>query len=91
MIPINMTDLRHSHFANTLNCQKGSFPFTYLGLPLGITKPSIEHFLPMVRTVERRLYGVANFLDYGGKLLMVKSILASLPIFLCVAWRFLFL
>jgi hypothetical protein len=52
-----------------------------LGLPLGITKPTLEHFLPMVSRVEKRLCGIADFLDYGGKLLMVKSVLSSLPIF----------
>jgi hypothetical protein len=35
----------------------------------------------MVSRVERRLGGIADFLDYGGKLLMVKSVLSSLPIF----------
>jgi hypothetical protein len=30
--------------------------------------------------VEKRLCGIVDFLDYGGKLLMVKSVLASLPI-----------
>ena len=81
MIPINVDDERLQHFANTLNCKKGSFPFTYLGLPLGLTKPSLEHFLPMVMRVQKRLCGIADFLNYGGKLLMVKSVLASLPIF----------
>jgi hypothetical protein len=52
-----------------------------LGLPLGITKPTLEHFMPMVSRVERRLGGIADFLDYGGKLLIVKSVLSSLPIF----------
>jgi hypothetical protein len=81
MFPINLDYARISHFANTLNCQRGNFPFTYLGLPLGITKPNIEYFLPMVVRVEKRLCGIADFLDYGGKLLMVKSVLASLPIY----------
>jgi hypothetical protein len=80
MFPINLDDERLSHFASTLNCQKGSFPFTYLGLPLGITKPNLEYFLPMVVRVEKRLCGIADFLDYGGKLLMVKLVLSSLPI-----------
>jgi hypothetical protein len=75
-----MDDERLSHFTNTLNCQRGSFPFTYLGLPQGITKPNIEFFLLMVVRVEIRLCGIADFLDYGGKLIMVKSILASMPI-----------
>jgi hypothetical protein len=57
---------------------------TYLGIPLGLTKPTLEHFLPMLRTVERRLCGIAHFLDYGGRLLMIKSVFASLPIlFMC--------
>jgi hypothetical protein len=81
MFPINLDDARLSHFASTINCQKGNFPFTYLGLPLGITKPNLEYFLPMVVRVEKRLCGIADFLDYGGKLLMVKSVLSSLPIY----------
>jgi hypothetical protein len=81
MIPININEQRLHHFALTLNCQTGSLPFTYLGLPLGLTKPSIKHFLPMVQRVQRILCGIADFMNYGGKLLMVKSVLASLPIF----------
>jgi hypothetical protein len=81
MYPINMSSERLAHFASTLNCKAGSFPFTYLGLPLGITKPTLEYFLPMVSRVERRLCGIADFLNYGGKLELVKSVLSSLPIF----------
>jgi hypothetical protein len=81
IMPINLEESRLLHFANTFSCKTGSLPFTYLGLPLGITKPTLEYFLPMVNRVERRLCGIADFLDYGGKLLMVKSMLASLPIF----------
>jgi hypothetical protein len=36
--------------------------------------------MPIVQRVEKRLCGIVDFLDYGGKLLMVKFILASLPI-----------
>jgi hypothetical protein len=81
MYPINLSLERLVHFANTLNCKTGCFPFTYLGLPLGITKPTLEYFLPMVSRVERRLCGIADFLNYGGKLELVKSVLSSLPIF----------
>jgi hypothetical protein len=81
MIPINMDNTRLDHLAATLNCKKGSLPFTYLGLPLGITKPSPEHFLPMVQRVQHKLCGIADFLNYGGKIEMVKSVLSSLPMF----------
>jgi hypothetical protein len=81
MIPINMDNTRLDHLAATLNCKKGSLPFTYLGLPLGITKLSPEHFLPMVQRVQHKLCGIADFLNYGGKIEMVKSVLSSLPMF----------
>jgi mannosylglycoprotein endo-beta-mannosidase len=81
MYPINMNSERLVHFSSTLNCKTESFPFTYLGLPLGITKPTLEYFLPMVSRVERRLCGIADFLNYGEKLELVKSVLSSLSIF----------
>lgn len=34
LVPINMSNERASHLANTFGCQVGSMPFTYLGLPL---------------------------------------------------------
>jgi hypothetical protein len=63
MIPINLTEERPSHFSGTLNCQARNFPFTYLVLPLGITKPSLEHFMPMVLRLQKRLCGIADFLN----------------------------
>jgi hypothetical protein len=81
MFPINIDQERLCHFANTIWCQTGSFPFTHLGLPLSINKPSLEHFLPMVCKVERKLCGITNFLNYGGKLEVVKFVLSSLPLF----------
>jgi hypothetical protein len=63
---------------SALNCQEGTFPFTYLGLPLGLTKPRMEHMLPMVTRVERRLLVYSEFLGTAGKLKMVNSVLLSL-------------
>jgi hypothetical protein len=39
MLPINISDERLDHLARTFGCSKGSLPFTYLGLPLGLTNP----------------------------------------------------
>jgi hypothetical protein len=64
ILPINITDERLHFLANTFDCQTGSMPFTYLGLPLGTTKPKIEDFLPLVQKVERRLTSTSTFL-YG--------------------------
>jgi hypothetical protein len=42
MMPINMDGVRKQHFASTINCKPGTLPFAYLGLTLGITKPSLK-------------------------------------------------
>jgi hypothetical protein len=73
-----------AHFANTLCCQTGSFPFTYLGLPLSLTKPNLDSFMPMIGKVPKKLCGIANFLNYGGKLELVKSVLPQCPFSKCV-------
>jgi hypothetical protein len=46
MVPINLQDQRLEHLARTFNCEKGLLPFTYLGLPLGLTKPKVIDFSP---------------------------------------------
>jgi hypothetical protein len=67
--------------ANTFGCQIGSFPFTYLGLPLGPNKPNVDDMLPLVQRIERRLVSTSNFLTQAGRLELVNSVLSSLPTF----------
>jgi hypothetical protein len=55
--------------------------FTYLGLPLGTTKPTIQDFSPLLTRIERRLSGISKFLSYDGRLIMVNSVLSALPTF----------
>jgi hypothetical protein len=83
MLPINITQERLDLLANTFQCQAGSLPFTYLGLPVGTTKPSIQDFLPLVQKVERRLISTSAFLSQAGKLEMVNSVLSSIMVYHC--------
>lgn len=53
LVPINVSSEKMKVLAGTLGCQIGSFPFTYLGLPLGTTKPKIEEFAPLLDRVEK--------------------------------------
>jgi hypothetical protein len=76
-----MTDARALHMANTFGCKVGSMPFTYLGLPLGTTKPTLQEFSPLLTRIERRLSGISKFLSYNGRLIMVNSVLSALPTF----------
>jgi hypothetical protein len=45
----------------TFDCQTGSFPFAYLGLPMGLTRPKVDDFLPLISRCERRLNYISPF------------------------------
>jgi hypothetical protein len=62
MFPINLSVDRLNHLAATFNCQSGSLPFTYLGLPLSLTKPNAVDCFPLVMRIERRLVNTLNLL-----------------------------
>jgi hypothetical protein len=81
MYPINISQDELCHLASTFQCSTDSFPFTYLGLPLSLNKPSVQDCLPLVDSVERRLISTSIFLNQGGKLQMINSDLSSLPTF----------
>lgn len=81
MLPINVTPERMEILAATFNCQIGTMPFTYLGLPLGLAKSTASDFFPIVQRIECRLLVVLQFVTQAGKLEMVNTVLSSLPTF----------
>jgi hypothetical protein len=48
MIPINIPVERLEHLAATFQCKAGHFPFTYIALPLGLSKPNAQDCFPLV-------------------------------------------
>ena len=60
---------------------RGQFPFTYLGLPLGIYKPTVEQCLPIVNRIAKRIASISTFMTQAGNVLLVKSMLASLAVY----------
>jgi hypothetical protein len=81
MLPINISETRLELLAQTFGCSKGTLPFTYLGLPLGTTKPRVTDFLPLVSKCERRLGGVTAMLNQAGRLQITNAVMSSLPTF----------
>lgn len=82
--PINVNAADVTSLAAQFGCQFGSMPFTYLGLPVGTTRPKIIDLLPLVDCMERRLTTSSWFLPQGSRLQLVNSVISSLPIyFLC--------
>jgi hypothetical protein len=78
MIPINVPEDKMSSLAAGFGCQIGSMPLTYLGLPMGTTKPRFQDLTPMMDTIERKLTACSSLLSYIGRLQMVNSVLTPL-------------
>jgi hypothetical protein len=84
LIPINVDSDTTKLLADEFGCQVGSMPFTYLGLPLGTTRPLIHDLMPLVCCLERKLSSSSSFLPQGARLQLINSALASMPLhFLC--------
>ena len=81
MVPINMSDDKAQELANSFNCKKEFMPFTYLGLPMGSTRPKVADLMPMVSRLDHRLSGIASLMSYSGRLVHLKSMVVALPIF----------
>jgi hypothetical protein len=81
MYPINVNPGKMEILSRTLNCQAGAMPFTYLRLPLGLSKPKLQQFLPLIQRIENRLSCTSNFLSQAGRLELVNSVFSALPTF----------
>jgi hypothetical protein len=81
MIPLNIDGDRASLLSQTFSCTLGALPFTYLGLPLGLTKSTVADFFPLVSRCERRLLSTSIYVSQAGRLQMTNAVLSSLPTF----------
>ncbi|GMI72472.1 hypothetical protein HRI_000916500 [Hibiscus trionum] len=75
-------------WANSVGCSIGQFPSSYLGLPLGVNRNSPALWAPVINKFEKKLGGwQSNLLSIGGRVILIKSILASLPIYFLSLFR----
>lgn len=74
--------------AQIMGCKVENFPIKYLGLPLGANPNRISTWEPVIERMERRLSiwrGRQNLT--GGKLTLINSSLANLPIYFMSLFR----
>ena len=57
LLGINIDDALIQNWAIVFNCEVGSWPIKYLGLPLGGNPCKIDFWEPMVNKVAKRLAG----------------------------------
>lgn len=81
MVPLNIQEDKIQLLANTFGCTIGSFPFTYMGLPLWVSKPNVEAFQPIVSRCEKRLLSTSYFFTQAGRLQLTNDVFSALPMF----------
>jgi hypothetical protein len=84
IIPINVSQELASGLAAKFGCQVGQIPFTYLGFPLGTTKPRMNDLMSLVCRLKRELSSSSSFLPQCARLQLINSTLASMPLNFCV-------
>jgi hypothetical protein len=48
IMPVNISEDRLQELALASGCATGKLPFTYLGIPLGTTKPTMHDLTPLM-------------------------------------------
>jgi hypothetical protein len=81
LLPINLDAIKDTQLAAVFSCQIGSFPFTYLGLPIGTSGPKVQDYLPVNNKIERRLNMTSMWLSMAGRLTLVNSTFWAMPIY----------
>ena len=71
------------NLAYLFSCPVGTLPIKYLGVPLHYEKLSREDIQPLVDKMLKKMAGWrGRLLSYAGKLVLIKSCLASIPVYL---------
>jgi len=67
---------------------KGTIPFVYLGLPIGGDLRKLSFWKPILDRIVAHLSSWNNkFLSFGGRLVLLKSVMSSLPIYFLSFFR----
>ena len=79
---INIAESWLNEAASILNCKVGTVPFLYPGLSIGGNPRRLAFWDPVVNTIKSRLSGwQSRFLSFGGRFVLLKSVLTSLPVY----------
>jgi hypothetical protein len=81
-VGVNISDFRLNEAASSLICNVGKVFFLYMGLPIGGDLKRLGFWEPMLNRIENRLSRWKNHsLSFGGRLVLLKSVLTSLFVY----------
>jgi len=79
---VNVSDSWLSEAALVMSCRRGSISFVYLELPIGGDPRKLSFWKPVVDRIVSRLSSWSNkFLSFGGRLVLLKSVMSSIPVY----------
>jgi len=74
---VNTSDSWLTEAASVMNCRRGVILVVYLGLPIGGDLQKLSFWKPAVDHIVARLLSYNNkFLSFGGRLVLLKSVLS---------------
>ena len=89
IIPMNVSEQEKRGMVETLGCPEGTFPINYLGIPLHYQKLTREDLQPLVDKILKRISGWrGKLLSHAGRIVLIKTCLASIPIYLMSFFKF---
>ena len=78
---MNVNMDRQLKIKNIIGCEIGSFPGSYLGLPMGLSPP-INFWHSLMDKIHSKLEGwKGSLLSQAGKVVVLKSVLQSTPLY----------
>lgn len=82
LVGVNIADSWLGEATTILGCQVGKVHFFYFGLPIGGEPRHLKFYEVVLKRIKSRLSGwKSRFLSFGGRLVILKSILTSLPVY----------
>ncbi|PNY14688.1 cysteine-rich receptor-like protein kinase, partial [Trifolium pratense] len=82
LVGVNIPDSWLGEAASALCCNVGKIPFLYLGLSIGGDPRRLCFWEPVLDRLKHRLSGWrSRFLSFGGRLVLLKSVLTSLSVY----------
>jgi len=80
VVRINLEDREEVRLARLVRCDVLSWPFTYLGMPLGGNPRSVSFWEPVVKKISKRLESLkGSYFSLGGRITLIKSCLSCIP------------
>lgn len=88
VLPIRCAELDLDNVLPDFTGQQGTFPLSYLGLPLTLGRIKLVHLQPILDKTKTRMSGwQGKLLTSGGRRELVRSVLSSMPIYLLTALK----